>query len=106
MGQITQSRKRQIKRFGRKMTLSVGDKTCELIGYAPPPQASQLVEGVAKAAFIAQITADEVNAAGITPGQKMRLSDGPKSYMLTDATPVYDGQIICGWTLIAAGGAG
>lgn len=105
MGWITQSRRRQIMAKGRQMVLSSGDITCQLQAYAPPPQASQLADGVARADFIAQIMADEVNAAGITPTQKMRLKDGPKTYVLTDASPVYDQGVVCGWTLVSAGGA-
>lgn len=105
MGWITQARRRQLRAKGRQMVLLSGDVTCPVRAYAPPPQASQITDGVAQAGFVAQIMADEANAAGITPAQKMRLRDGPRSYVLTDATPVYDGEVVCGWTLISAGGA-
>lgn len=106
MGWITESRSRQIKWRGRQMILSGGDIEVTVLGYAPPPQSSQIVEGVARVPFIAQIMSTEVDAVGMVPAQKMRLKDGLKSYVLTDAAPVYDGQAICGWTLIAAGGTG
>lgn len=106
MGWITQSRRRQIMAKGRQMVLTERDDSnpVTLRAYAPPPQSSQLADGMPKAAFIAQTLTDELNAANVTPRALCRLQDGPKTYTLTDATPVYDGATICGWTLIAAGG--
>lgn len=78
--------------------------TVTVMAYAPPPQASQLVEGVARAAFIAQITADETGGADFTPLKGDDLTDGPKTYTLTDASPIYDGATLIGWTLVSAGG--
>ncbi|MFW7267538.1 hypothetical protein ACMAUO_06150 [Gluconacetobacter sp. Hr-1-5] len=75
-----------------------------VIASGPPPQSSQLVEGVARAPFIAQITADETGAAGFTPKKGDSLTDGPKTYTLTDASPVYDSAALVGWTLVSAGG--
>lgn len=91
---------------GRQMVLTERDDSnpVTLRAYAPPPQSSQLADGMPKAAFIAQTLTDELNAANVTPRALCRLQDGPKTYTLTDATPVYDGATICGWTLIAAGG--
>lgn len=106
MGQITETRKRLLARSGRLMVLTArdGSNPVTLRAYAPPPQSSQLADGMPKAAFIAQTLADELNAANVTPRAQFYLQDGPKTYTLTDATPVYDGANICGWTLIAAGG--
>ncbi|MFW7268831.1 hypothetical protein ACMAUO_12785 [Gluconacetobacter sp. Hr-1-5] len=75
-----------------------------MTAYAPPPQASQLVDGVARSAFVAQITADETDAAGFIPQEGDSLADGARTYTLTDAAGVYDGPTLIGWTLIAAGG--
>ncbi len=106
MGWITQSRRRQIMAKGRQMVITArdGSNPVTLRAYAPPPQSSQLADGMPKAPFIAQTLADELNVANVTPRAQCRLQDGPKTYTLTDATPVYDGATICGWTLIAAGG--
>ncbi|GCD74162.1 hypothetical protein NBRC3299_0454 [Acetobacter pasteurianus NBRC 3299] len=106
MGQITETRKRLLARSGRQMVLTARDgrNPVTLRAYAPPPQSSQLADGMPKAPFIAQTLADELNAANVTPRAQCYLQDGPKTYTLTDATPVYDGATICGWTLIAAGG--
>ena len=106
MGWITQSRRRQIMVKGRQMVLTArdGSNPVTLRAYAPPPQSSQLADGMPKAAFFAQTLADELNAVNVTPRAQFYLQDGPKTYTLTDATPVYDGATICGWTLIAAGG--
>ncbi|AXC25911.1 MULTISPECIES: hypothetical protein [Acetobacter] len=106
MGQITETRKRLLARSGRQMVLTArdGSNPVTLRAYAPPPQSSQLADGMPKAPFIAQTLADELSAANVTPKAQWHLTDGPKTYSLTDATPVYDGATICGWTLIAAGG--
>lgn len=74
-------------------------------GYAPPPQAAQLAEGAGKAPLIAQITADETARSGYTPRSGDQLRYGPKTYTLTDVSPVYDRATLCGWTLIASGGS-
>lgn len=105
MGWITQSRRRQIRAKGRTMQLMrPGGVSFAILAFAPPPQASQLTDGVPVAAFIAQTTADETGANGFTPKKGDRITDGPKTYTLTDASPVYDGSVICGWTLVSAGG--
>lgn len=106
MGQITETRKRLLARSGRQMVLTArdGSNPITLQAYAPPPQSSQLSDGMPKAPFIAQTLTDELNAVNVTPRAQCYLQDGPKTYSLTDATPVYDGATICGWTLIAAGG--
>ena len=106
MNYKTKRRRRQIFTKGRQMVLTArdGSNPVTLRAYAPPPQSSQLADGMPKAAFIAQTLADELNAANVTPRALCRLQDGPKTYTLTDATPVYDDGTICGWTLIAAGG--
>lgn len=106
MSYRTERRRRQIMAKGRQMVLTARDDTSPvtLRAYAPPPQSSQLADGMPKAPFIAQTLADELNAANVTPKAQWHLKDGPKTYSLTDATPVYDGATICGWTLIAAGG--
>lgn len=105
MGQITTSRRRLLHGTGRLMTLAhpQGD-TVNVMGFAPPPQSAQLKDGVEKAPFVCQITADETSAAGFTPRAGDWLTDGGKKWTLTDAQPVYDGPAVCGWTLIAAGG--
>ncbi|GBQ96451.1 hypothetical protein AA23498_2641 [Acetobacter nitrogenifigens DSM 23921 = NBRC 105050] len=102
----TERRRRQIADKGRMMRLMRADQSqsVSVMAYAPPPQASQLADGVARAPFVAQIGADEVTAAAYMPKPRDRVEDGPKTYTLTDATPVYDGSTVCGWTLIAAGG--
>jgi len=100
-------RRRQIQRAGRVMVLSRVDLSASLTvqGYAPPPQVAQLAEGVGKAPLLAQITADETNRSGYTPRKGDQLRDGPKTYTLTDASPVYDRGTLCGWSLIASGGS-
>ncbi|WP_408870673.1 hypothetical protein [Asaia sp. HN010] len=100
-------RRRQILRAGRSMVLSRADlsESLTVTGYAPPPQAAQLAEGAGRAPFIAQITADETTRSGYTPRSGDQLRDGPKTYTLTDASPVYDRATLCGWTLIASGGS-
>lgn len=104
MGWITQARRRQISAKGRQMVLSSNGTSVTLKAYSPPPQAAQLQDGVAKAAFVVEIMADEVNAQGLMPAADMEITDGPKFYTLTDAVPIYDGPTLCGWRLIAAGG--
>ncbi|GBQ89247.1 hypothetical protein [Asaia krungthepensis] len=100
-------RRRQIQRAGRLMVLSRPrlEGSLSVTGYAPPPQASQLAEGVGKAALIVQITADETNRTGYVPRKGDILRDGPKDYTLTDAMPVYERAVLSGWTLIASGGS-
>ncbi|NVN05344.1 hypothetical protein HW509_06995 [Asaia spathodeae] len=99
-------RRRQILRAGRPMVLSRANlsESLTVTGYAPPPQAAQLAEGAGKAPLIVQITADETARIGYTPRSGDQLRDGPKTYTLTDASPVYDWATLCGWTLIASGG--
>ena len=107
MGQITDSRRRQIQRKGRIMRLMTQDKSksVSLMGYAPPPTAATIDATLPVQAFIAQILNDELSAAGYGPPLKGdRLFDGVREYTLTDASPVYDGADLCGWTLITAGG--
>ncbi|WP_122039318.1 hypothetical protein [Asaia bogorensis] len=100
-------RRRQILRAGRLMVLSRPrmEGSLSVTGYAPPPQASQLAEGVGKATVLVQITADETGRTGYEPRKGDTLRDGPKAYTLTDASPVFDRGTLCGWTLIASGGA-
>ncbi|MFT9093928.1 MAG: hypothetical protein ABF459_02170 [Gluconobacter cerinus] len=107
MGQITESRRRQIQRKGRIMRLMTGDKSksVSLMGYAPPPTVATIDATLPVQAFIAQILNDELSAAGYGPPLKGdRLFDGVREYTLTDASPVYDGADLCGWTLMTAGG--
>ncbi|GFE94866.1 hypothetical protein [Acetobacter persici] len=105
MGWITQARRRQINAKGRPMTIrrpgQSGGVTMQ--GYAPPAQVSQIVNGMGSAPFVCQVMADALMAYG-HPAKDDTVQDGPKTYTLTDATPVYDGPTLCGWTLIAAGG--
>lgn len=106
MSYRTDRRRRQITSKGRLMHLMRADSS-ESIGvmaYAPPPQTAQLFEGVAASTFIAQITTDETSAASFAPMNGDILKDGEKEYTLTEATPVYDRQDLCGWTLVSAGG--
>lgn len=100
-------RRRQILRAGRLMVLSRPrmEGSLTVTGFAPPPQASQLAEGVGKASLIVQITAQETNRTGYEPRKGDALRDGAKTYTLTDATPVYEKTILSGWTLIALGGS-
>jgi hypothetical protein len=107
MGWITTSRRRQINAKGRQMVLMTADKEKPVTvqGYAPPAQVADIADATAKTAFICQITNDELASSGYGPPAALdRLKDGSKLYTLTDATPVYDGPTLCGWTLIAAGG--
>lgn len=107
MGWITLSRRRQIHAKGRQMRLMTADQktSVTVMGYAPPAQAAQIADATAQTAFIAQITNDELASSGYgSPGALDRLRDGARTYTLTDATAVYDGPTLCGWTLIAAGG--
>lgn len=100
-------RRRQIQRAGRPMVLSRPrmEGSLTVTGYAPPPQASQLAEGVGKAVLVVQIAADETNRTGYEPRKGDTLRDGTKTYTLTDASPVFDRGTLCGWTLVASGGA-
>lgn len=105
MSYKTDRRRRQIRAKGRTMRLMrPGGVSFSILAFAPPPQASQLADGVPVAAFIAQAAADETGANGFIPKKGDRITDGPKTYTLTDASPVYDGSVICGWTLVSAGG--
>lgn len=106
IGYSTQRRRRQIRAKGRPMTLESGDgKTVSLTGYAPPPTIATIDGSVPRQSYVAQITNDELAAAGYTkPGNGDTLTDGPRRYTLTDASPVYDRGALCGWVLIAAGG--
>lgn len=104
MSYRTDRRRRQISTKGRQMVLGSNGTSVTLKAYSPPPQATQLQDGVANATFVVEIMADEVNAKGLTPAADMEITDGPKFYTLTDAVPIYDGPTLCGWRLIAAGG--
>lgn len=105
MGWIAQARRRQINAKGRPMVIRRPGQTAGVTmqAYAPPAQAAQIIDGMGSAAFIAQVMADALTAYG-TPAKDDTVQDGPKTYTLTDAMPVYDGPTLCGWTLIAAGG--
>lgn len=107
MGWITETRRRLIREQGRDMVLSRygANNPVTVRAYGPPPQTASLTdEGLAIDPFIVQITDDETSAAGWTPIPRDSLTDGKRLYNLTDATPVYDKGVLCGWTLIAAGG--
>ncbi|MGV4855780.1 hypothetical protein [Acetobacter senegalensis] len=107
MSYRTERRRRQISAKGRQMVLMTADraKSVTVQGYTPPAQVADIADATAKTAFICQITNDELASSGYGPPAAMdRLKDGPKLYTLTDATPVYDGPALSGWTLIAAGG--
>ncbi|KXV33075.1 MAG: hypothetical protein ABF932_00585 [Gluconobacter potus] len=107
MGQITESRRRQIRHKGRMMTLSRSDKSnpVSLIAYSAPPATAALEAGVSVMPFVAETLNDELSAAAYGQPRNMDiLTDGGRRYMLTDATAVYDGSEICGWKLFAAGG--
>lgn len=89
------------------MTLSRpnGSASLSVLGYAPPPQSAQITADAPQAAFICQITNDELTGSAYgRPLNADRLTDGDSTYTLTDARPVYDGSAIAGWTLIAEGG--
>lgn len=89
------------------MLLSRADATSSVtvIGSAPPPQSSQLSNDAPQALFICQITNDELASSAFgRPRNTDRIKDGDSTYTLTDARPVFDGQDIAGWTLIAEGG--
>lgn len=82
-----------------------GGASVALTAYAPPPQAVTLDTGAAVAPFVAQTTNDELAASSYgVPRTDDILMDGPRRYALKDAQPVYDGSVLCGWTLIASGG--
>ncbi|MDN7354341.1 hypothetical protein [Acetobacter senegalensis] len=107
MSYRTERRRRQISAKGRQMVLktATGETSVTVQGYAPPAQVADIADAAAKTAFVCQITNDELAASSYgAPAPLDKLKDGPKSYTLTDATPVYDGPTLCGWTLIAAGG--
>lgn len=107
MGQVTESRRRQIQRKGRIMRLMTRDKSksVSLMGYAPPPTDATIDATLPAQSFTAQILNDELSAAGYGPPIKGdRLFDGVREYTLTDASPVYDGASLCGWALITTGG--
>lgn len=105
MSYRTDRRRRQISTKGRQMVLSRagGTASVTLMAYAPPAQSAQITNDMAQAPFVAQVMADALSGYGM-PAQDDRVQDGPKTYTLTDAQPVYDGPTVCGWTLIAAGG--
>ena len=106
MGQISESRRRQIRHKGRMMTLSrVNGNPVSLIAYSAPPATAALEAGVSVMPFVAETLNDELAAASYgLPRDGDVLTDGGREYTLTDATAVYDGSEICGWKLFAAGG--
>ena len=107
MGQRTDRRRRQIRKKGRLMTLSrpSGANSVTLMAYAAPPATAALESGVSVMPFVAETLNDELAAADYgQPRNADILTDGGRQYALTDATPVYDGSMLCGWKLIAAGG--
>lgn len=108
MGWISEMRRRLIMEHGRNMVLSRyggNNPSVTVRAYGPPPQTATLGDyGLSIDPFIVQITNDETGAAGWKPAQRDTLMDGDRPYTLTDATPVYDKGVLCGWTLIAAGG--
>ena len=107
MGQITESRRRQIRHKGRMMTLSraSGLFPVSLIAYSAPPATAALEAGVSVMPFVAETLNEELDAAAYgLPRNGDILTDGSREYTLTDATAVYDGSVICGWKLFAAGG--
>lgn len=107
MSYRTDRRRRLISGLGRKMLLMRAGGNCSVSiqGSAPPPQSSQLSNDAPQALFICQITNDELAASTYgRPRNTDRIKDGDSTYTLTDARPVFDGQEIAGWTLIAAGG--
>ena len=106
MGYQTERRRRQIRHKGRVMTLSrVNGNPIPLIAYAAPPATAALEVGVSIMPFAAETLNDELAAASYgVPRNGDILTDGNREYTLTDATPVYDGSMLCGWKLIAAGG--
>lgn len=107
MNYRTDRRRRQIRAKGRSMTLRRpnGGTSIVLMAYAPPPQAVTLDTGAAIAPFVAQTTNDELAAGAYgAPLTDDILMDGARRYALKDAQPVYDGSVLCGWTLIASGG--
>ena len=107
MSYRTDRRRRLIRGLGRTMLLmrASGDRSVSIQGYAPPPQAAQLSDDMPQAAFIRQITNDELASSAFgRPRNTDRIKDGDSTYTLTDARPVFDGQDVAGWTLIAEGG--
>jgi len=112
MGYQTERRRRQIRRKGRMMALFRANNGAlpapvpvNLIAYSAPPATAALEAGVSVMPFVAETLNDELQAAGYgRPRKDDRLVDGGRTYTLTDATAVYDGDQICGWKLFAAGG--
>ncbi|MBS1057264.1 hypothetical protein NKW55_05030 [Gluconobacter kondonii] len=107
MGYQADCRRRQIRKKGRLMTLSrpSGANPVTLMAYAAPPATAALESGVSVMPFVAETLNDELAAADYgQPRNADILTDGGRQYALTDATPVYDGSMLCGWKLIAAGG--
>lgn len=89
------------------MTLYDGEKiSTTVIAFLPPPTVATLDTAIAKQKnVVVEITNDELAAADYgQPCNGDRLTDGPKHYTLTDASPVFDRETLCGWVLIAAGG--
>ncbi len=84
-----------------------GGDSLTVQAYAPPPETGRIVEATAQQPFIAQVTNDEIalRPAFGRPRSKDRLTDGDRTYTLTDAAAVYEGATLIGWTLIAAGGS-
>lgn len=80
MSYRTERRRRQIIAKGRQMVLTArdGSNPVTLRAYAPPPQSSQLADGMPKAPFIAQTLADELNAANVTPRAQCYFVMAPK----------------------------
>lgn len=102
---LAEGRARLIARFGRPMVLRRpnGSASVPVQGYAPPAQVASAEDGAPLTQFICQ-TGPLPSAFGV-PQRLDKLIDGPKAYTLADATPVYEGAALIGWTLIAAGGA-
>ena len=86
---------------------ATGGESLTVQAYAPPPETSRIVDARAQQPFIAQVTNDELELRPTfgRPRQGDRLTDGGRTYTLSDAAGVYEGQTLIGWTLIAAGGS-
>ncbi|WP_394819762.1 hypothetical protein [Sorlinia euscelidii] len=98
-----------IRRRGRIMSLrhaAPESAMVKIMAYAAPVSTAFLTDGMPRQAFIAEITHDELARAPSygRPSAGDVILDGDRRYTLTDACPVYDGQQIVGWKLIAAGG--
>jgi hypothetical protein len=108
MGHSTRRRIRQLNRKGRDMVLAHPGNTDSVTvrGYLPPPDAAQITSEVARVSIVVEIGIAELAAKpGFgDPKPTDKLRDGKRTYTLTDAVPVYDGDTLSGWTLIAAGG--